>query len=182
MAICILFYFLREVLVVGKVNWTSVKPIAHHMSDYMINIGDMNAQDDSLTTLFAIFERKMNERKIIPRSVVKRYIKDLKFLVSTDFCIMESIEPRTIWVTKLDYEVSKAKSIGYAKVLLSSPKDPSKPRIMDRTRADMSATKTFGSSRRLGEKRKFTDSPPIAKRVKQEASRQKEININIVEE
>lgn len=71
----------------------------------MQKLGGSNAQIDALAAFFGMFQRIMNERVRIPKSVLASYLRYINFLVSTYFCFMEAIDPRTIWIFELEYEV-----------------------------------------------------------------------------
>lgn len=55
LVMCLFFYFSREVSMVGIVNWSSARLVAHQIGDYMRGLGDMNTQDYALVAFFAIF-------------------------------------------------------------------------------------------------------------------------------
>lgn len=49
----------------------------------------------------------MYERDRVPKSLVKKYANEITFLVTTDECIIEAIEPITLWIEPLGYEVDE---------------------------------------------------------------------------
>lgn len=61
--------------------------------------------------------------------VVKHFEKDICFNVTTDFCLMEAVEPREKEMKEMSYEVSYDLLIIYANNLLASPKDTKKKRL-----------------------------------------------------
>lgn len=65
----------------------------------------------------------MNKRFRILLNVVERYSRSINFLVSTNFCHIEVVESRLVWISKLDFEASEAEVDNYAKILLESPKN-----------------------------------------------------------
>lgn len=111
----------------------------------------------------------MNKRMRIPKQVVRRYSKDINFLTSTDFFFNEAIKLRTIWISELDYEVSKVEIVRYAKALLGSSKV---------TRRIEVSAKASSSSKRIGKKRKVIENPLVAniERV-HDAQHEHEINV-----
>lgn len=113
---------------------------------------------------------RMNERIRIPKSVLGRFSRDINFFVSTDFCFMEAIEPKTVWISELDYEVLEEEVVHSIKVLLRRPKDLSKLGLEDKTK-----TEAFSSSRRSSKKRKSSIIPPIE--IKQKNAKQEGTNI-----
>lgn len=69
-------------------------------------------------------------RVSLPEDVVKNFAKDIIFTVTTDFCLMEAIEPREDEMEDMSYEVNYNLLIGYANSLLASPVDKNR-KILD---------------------------------------------------
>lgn len=68
-------------------------------------------------------------RMRLSNDVVKHFENDICFTMTTDFCLMEVVEPREEEMEKMSYEVNYDLLIGYANNLLSSPKDKKKKRL-----------------------------------------------------
>lgn len=45
---------MKEVPVVGKVDWKNVEPVAHQIENYMRILRGLDSQDDALATFFGI--------------------------------------------------------------------------------------------------------------------------------
>lgn len=71
----------------------------------------------------------MHARERIPKLVVEKYENEICFMVDTDQCLMEDVEPRTIWIMPMGYEVDERVQDMYAQHLLSKPKDTSVERF-----------------------------------------------------
>lgn len=127
---CLLFYFLKQLLETHNGIWIRGGPIAHQIKDYVNGIEDWKAQDDDLVAFFTVFQRRMHERERIPRKMVEKYHNDITFLVSIDECMMEAMEPRTVWIPALGYEISEQEITSYVDILLRSLKDETKERYM----------------------------------------------------
>lgn len=65
----------------------------------------------------------MRQRERLSKSIVEKYSTDIYFMVKTDETLMEAVEPRTIWVIELGYEVDDNILDLYAKMLLDAPLD-----------------------------------------------------------
>ncbi|XP_059073482.1 uncharacterized protein LOC131874225 [Cryptomeria japonica] len=74
-------------------------------------------------------EKKMHARERIPTRVVKRYEDTIYFLVDTDTCQMEAVDPRITWVMPMGYKVEKDILVAYAEHLLAQPVDTTAKRF-----------------------------------------------------
>lgn len=83
------------------------------------------ARDNNIIDYFKTFQSKMRARERIPQSIVEKYDKKIWFVIKRDEALMEAISPRTIWVTKMGYEVDLHTLEMYAKALLDAPREPS---------------------------------------------------------
>lgn len=93
-------------------------------ASFQQNHGGSDAQETTLVAFFGTFQMRKNRWTIILENVIEKYFENINFLVSTIFCYMEVVESKPVWISELDYEVTKAKIDYYAKVLLESPKNP----------------------------------------------------------
>lgn len=68
------------------------------------------------------FQIEMNQRYIIPPSMVEKYKDDLCFMVETDNTCMEVVEPRVKFIEPIGYEMSAELIKGYAQIILKLEK------------------------------------------------------------
>jgi len=104
LVLCLFFYFMNELPGMKSLYWTSDKPVAIQIREHLHNIGDSNAQRPSLWGCFKKFQNVMQSRERIPKSVGEKYKDTICFMVETDQCLMEEVEPRTIWIMPMGYE------------------------------------------------------------------------------
>lgn len=71
----------------------------------------------------------MNESDRILRKIVEKYKDDIIFHVSSNECMIKVLEPWTIWIQPLRYEIIEEEVEGYVQMLLKTLKDPNEPRI-----------------------------------------------------
>lgn len=102
-----------------KILWDRRKQVGHQIFYYFHNIGDYNAQYNALNTFFAIFQKEMNGKERIPKSLVENYAKEITFLVSTDECIIEVVEPKVVWIDSFGYKIFNNEAEGYINSLQS---------------------------------------------------------------
>lgn len=81
-------------------------------------------KENNITEYFKTFQAKIKTRERLPQSIVDKYDKEIYFVIKKDEIWMEAILPRTIWVTKMGYEVDVNIIETYAKALLEAPKEP----------------------------------------------------------
>jgi hypothetical protein len=112
---------------------------------------------------------------MILESVTKNYSENINFLVSIDFFYMEAIESRLVWISKLDYYVTKVEINHYEKILLEIPKNPNEEEI--------SITKPFNNAIGTRKKRKgIVIKQEVTKEGELERAQHEHENINIQEE
>lgn len=68
-------------------------------------------------------------RMRLPEDVVKHFAKDIIFMITTDFFLMQAIEPREEEMEDMSYEVNHDLLVNYANTLLASPKDKKKAKL-----------------------------------------------------
>lgn len=66
----------------------------------------------------------MKTRVRLSQAIVDKYQKEIYFVIKKDEMWMEAVIPRTIWVTKMGYEIDDNIIETYAKSLLEAPKEP----------------------------------------------------------
>lgn len=45
LVVCLLFYFLKELPVIGRLEWSNIEPIVYKIRNFMINLGSLDAQE-----------------------------------------------------------------------------------------------------------------------------------------
>lgn len=95
----------------------------------------------------------MNNRVIIPKEVVEKYANTIYFMVDKDQFHMEAVEPSSIWIMSMGYEVDAQTLEGYDQHILRKPVDPSEDKFGTFKEKDMELHKKFTQ---LERKRKVT--------------------------
>lgn len=54
---------------------------------------------------FKAFQKAMKKRERKPKHIIDKYSTDICFMVKKDETLMEAMQPRTIWVIQMGYEV-----------------------------------------------------------------------------
>lgn len=72
---------------------------------------------------FKAFQKAMKKREMIPKHIIDKYSTDICFMLKNDETLMEAVQPRTIWVTKMGYEVDSQILDLYAKMLIDASVD-----------------------------------------------------------
>lgn len=65
----------------------------------------------------------MKNRVRIPKEIMEKYKHTICFMVNKDECMMEVVQPMTIWIIQRGYEVDAATLDGYAQHLLTAHVD-----------------------------------------------------------
>lgn len=71
----------------------------------------------------------MHDRERIPKTIVEKYQDTIVFMVDIDQCLMETIEPSTIWIMPMGYEVDEKILEPHAQHLLRKLVDPLQERF-----------------------------------------------------
>lgn len=71
----------------------------------------------------------MHKRERILEEVVKRYEDTIYFMVDTNTCQMEAVDPRKSWVVLMGYEVEEDILTTYVDHLLAQPVDSNATRF-----------------------------------------------------
>lgn len=122
--VCLMLYFTKEILDIGHKDFVYDIPIGRQIKEAIIGTGANT--DDMVKAYLKKFQTKMKAREMIPQSIVDKYDKQICFVIKRDETWMEAVTPRTIWITKIGYEVDLSILEAYAKTLLDAPKEPSK--------------------------------------------------------
>lgn len=65
----------------------------------------------------------MKQRVRIPKEIVSKYEGTIYFMVNKDECLMEEVEPQTVWILPMGFEVDAVTLDAYAQHLLNAPVD-----------------------------------------------------------
>lgn len=127
--LCIFFYFKNEISGVGPMQWAFDRPVGVQIQEYLYSYNDSKVQITNLWGYFKNFQEEIHERERILKSIVKKYVDTIYFMVDTDQCLKEAVEPRTSWILRMGYEVDEHILELYAQHLLSQPVDPNEERF-----------------------------------------------------
>lgn len=94
--LCLFFFFMNEVLGIGNVQWAYDRLIAIQIRELLYSIGDNKARKATLWGYFKNIQSLMHDRERIPKIIVKKYKDTICFMVDTDQCLMEEVEPRKV--------------------------------------------------------------------------------------
>lgn len=120
--VCLMLYFLKEIPGVGHKDFAYDTSIGKQIKEAITSMGSDG--DKLVKDYFRNFQDKMRQREMIPQSIVDKYDKHICFVVKRDEIWMEAIRPRTVWITKMGYEVDSHILDSYAKILLDDPLEP----------------------------------------------------------
>lgn len=118
------YFFLPRI---GDIQWSNDILITPQIKNNIKAV--KNIFSAAMNIYFNDFQKKMSMRLRLPEDVVKQFTKDIYFTITTDFCLMEAIEPREDEMDEMSYEFNYDLLIGYANNLLASPKDKKKKRL-----------------------------------------------------
>lgn len=127
--LCLFFYLMKEVLSVGPVQWAFDRPIGVQIWEHQYNFGEPNVQSKNLWGYFNNFQKEMHDREMIPKFIVEKYQDSICFMVDINQCLMEAVEPQTIWIMLMGYEVEEKILELYAHHMLSQLVDPNEERF-----------------------------------------------------
>lgn len=97
----------------------------------------------TLWSYFKIFQSRIKDRERIPKEVVEKYENSIGFMVDKDQCHMEEIEPRTVCILPMGYEVDAQKLEVYAQHLMSKLVDSNEPRFVTFKEKDVELHEKF---------------------------------------
>lgn len=123
--ICLYFYFMNEVLGVGKVQWAYDRPMSMQIKETLDGLGDAQDKKAIMQGYLKNFQGMIQSRERIRKEIVVKYEDSICFMVDTDQCLMEDIEPKIVWIMPKGYEVSSDILNAYAQHLLRNPVDKS---------------------------------------------------------
>jgi len=127
--LCLFFYYMNELPRSSGWIWQNDRPVAIQIRDYLHGLGDAKARKIALWGYFKNFQSMMHARERIPQSLVEKYRDTVCFMVETDQCLMEAVEPRTVWIMPMGYEVDEQIVELHVQHMLSQPKDPKAERF-----------------------------------------------------
>lgn len=85
----------------------------------------------------------MKRKERIPKEIVEKCEKTICFMVDKDQCLMESVEPRIVWIILMGYEVDATTLNSYAQHMLSQSVDKKEGRFDTFKEKDMELHKEF---------------------------------------
>lgn len=85
----------------------------------------------------------MQSRERIPKDIVQKYENTIYFMVDKDQCRMEAVEPRTVWIMLMGYEVDGNTLDAYAQHLLSKQVNEKEERFGTYKEKDLDLHKKF---------------------------------------
>lgn len=156
------FYFQNFQPRIEDLEWSKDLPVSSQVKN---NIKAMkNTFFAAMNKYFNEFQKKMSMRLRLPEDVVKQFSKDIVFIVITDFCLMEVIEPREEEIEDMSYEVNYDLLIGYANNLLASFVDKNKAKLSSvKEQIAQVETTIVPTTSGKGKKKKVEDAPPVMK-------------------
>lgn len=116
------FYFQNFFLIIGDIQWSVDTSAMLLIKNNIKMLG--NDFTKTIWGYFKDFQKKMHVRERIPEHVVKRYEDSIYFMIDTDTCQMEVVDPRNSWVMSMGYEVGEDMLTVYVDHFLSKPVDP----------------------------------------------------------
>lgn len=98
-------YFMDEIPGIGRAQWAFDLPVSTQIKQGLQRLGNKENQTASLWSFFKTFQGRMKNRERIPKEVVVKYANTICFMVDRDQCNTEVVEPRTVWIMPMCYEV-----------------------------------------------------------------------------
>lgn len=121
------FYFQNFLPGIGDIEWSKDSPVSAQIKNSIKAI--KNTFHASLNRYFNEFQKKMSMRMRLPEEVIKHFEKDIIFPITTNFCLMQAIEPREEEMEDMSYEVNHDLLVGYVNTLLTSSIDKKKAKL-----------------------------------------------------
>lgn len=122
-------HFLNEIPIIGKVQLAYDKLMAIQIKEGLQGLGDTISHKYALWGYFKSFQAMIKSRERIPRDVVEKYEITVYFMMDKDKFHMEAVEPRTILIITMGYEVDGNTLDAYAQHLLSKLVDEKEERL-----------------------------------------------------
>lgn len=156
------FYFQNFLPSTGDIEWSKEQPINAQIKNNIKVV--KNTFSAATNKYFNEFQKKMSMRVRLPKDVVKHFANNIIFTVTTDFCLMQAIEPREEEMEDMSYEVNLDLLVAYANTLLAQPKDKKKAKL-DILAVQAAPTKTSTAPvAKLKGKQKKSDEKSLVKR------------------
>lgn len=118
--ICLVFYSLGIVPSFGKTQWVFDHPVATQIAQILDRKGDKDMKTN-IWVFFRTFQKEIYNRSQIPKSIVEKYKDTICFMVDKDECMMKVVQPRTIQIVPMGYEIEEDTLVAYAQHLLQEP-------------------------------------------------------------
>lgn len=152
------FYFQNFLPRIGDLEWSKDLPVTTQIKNSIKAI--KNTFSTTMNKYFNEFQKKMSMRVRLPEDMVKNFAKNIIFIVTIDFCLMEVIEPREDEMEDMSYEVNYDLLIGYSNNLLASPVHKKKKRLDTiEEQAAKDGTSSSQPSNVKGKKKKVEKAP-----------------------
>lgn len=81
---------------VSNIVWSEENPIMVQIGEILRDLGDRFGE--TMWGYFKEFQIRMHKRERIPTSIVKKFKENIFFLVDTDCCIIQAVQPKTFWI------------------------------------------------------------------------------------
>lgn len=122
----ILYLFFHITHKFPRLNFWTNKPTMTQIYSHYLSQQDIF--DFEISGMFKVFQMEMKARHRIPSEIVKKYEKDICFMVGTDTTCFEAVDPRTKWCLPMGYEVVADILTNMVEHVLAAPIDPSEER------------------------------------------------------
>lgn len=120
--VCLMLHITKQVPGIGNKKLGFDILVGKQLSN-LLNSMDEN-KEKNINEYFQALKARMNARVRLSQEIVNKYKDDICFVIKKDEIWMEAVIQRTIWVTKMGYEIGDHIIETYAKALLEAPKEP----------------------------------------------------------
>lgn len=117
------FYFHNFIPGIGDIQWSKDILVIAQIKNSIKEV--KHTFPIAMNRYFNEFQKKMNMRLRLSDGVVKHFEKYVCFNVTTNFCLMEAVEPREEEMEEMSYDLLNC----YSSNLLESPKDKKKKKL-----------------------------------------------------
>lgn len=119
--VCLMLYLTKQVPGIGKKDFGYDILVGKQLFDIFTGMGI--DKDNNITKYFQAFKAKIKKKERLPQSIADKYEKEICFVIKKDEIWMETVLPRTFWVTEMGYEADVNIIETYAKALLAAPRE-----------------------------------------------------------
>lgn len=111
----------------GNVVWSANKLIIIQIGEMIRDLSDKFGE--TMWGYFKYFQSRMHQRERIPTGIVQKFKETIYFLVDTNCCIVQAVQPRTFWVPAMGYDIGVDPTKIYVNMLLSKSVDKNAKRF-----------------------------------------------------